>query len=393
MMADLVWSKNRWLCSLFVLFVSSWFILLLGTLSIIPSIAQETEFPAMTNRDLILRTGPGDTYLPTGSLPKDIGVMILERNRIGNWLHVAAPATSGEDITGWVMNGHLDLREGVRFSEVPINTDLPDADLEQVEDENLQRLYSVPIIPLLDAEIVIGLRVVYERGQQAGLNRDNITKVGDSNSARPIYLNPLAIDDYDLGPYDFLQPLVDRIAPSLEEYSVAARVGLNAFSIFDPFWASQTFCDPRESPLLCEFRLRQPAIAVIMFGPNDLSVLNSTEYETQMRQLIQKTLDAGVIPLLSTFTYSPTEADWSQAVRFNLILLDIAEDMNIPLVNLWSAERTLPGYGIGSDPLHMTESGDKMNFDGHESFWGISLQNLVVLCALDELYRAVIIDN
>ena len=47
---------------------------------------------------------------------------------------------------------------------------------------------------------------------------------------------------------------------------------------------------------------------------------------------------------------------------------------------------------LSANRVVMTESGDKMNCDGHESFWGISLQNLVVLCALDELYRAVIID-
>ena len=116
------------------------------------------------------------------------------------------------------------------------------------------------------------------------------------------------------------------------------------------------------------------------------------ELDRQMRRLVEETLAAGIIPVLSTFSYSPAQPDWFQAVRFNTILVEIAEDDLIPLINLWAAARALPYQGITEDPLHMTNQDEGVIFDGHESEYGVSLHNLLTLCTLDELYHAVIID-
>ena len=60
-----------------------------------------------------------------------------------------------------------------------------------------------------------------------------------------------------------------------------------------------------------------------------------------------------------------------------------------PVINLWSAARSLPGYGIGSDNIHLTAAGVTVKLGQHESRYGIALQNLIVLTTLHELMLAL----
>ncbi|MEQ8676804.1 MAG: SH3 domain-containing protein [Aggregatilineales bacterium] len=341
-----------------------------------PAHAQFT-IPAMLTNDAELLTGPGHTYGRVGILNAGTEVTITQRNRIGNWIRV-----EGGDIDGWVRVSNLDMT-GLRMSSIPVNDDLPDADTSEITDENIARLYSVPILP----EISDSMRDVYLRGQDLGNHDDVVVKIGDSNSANAAYLTPISTGNYDLGPYNMLENSVDYFADNMATNDIAARVGLNGFSLFDPFWSPQAECEANETPLACEYRVSQPTIAVILFGPNDLRVLNSTEYDEQMRLIIDETLNAGIIPLLSTFSADPDESTWGQAIRFNNILLDIAIDYDIPLVNLWSAAQALPNAGIGDDHVHMTISGGPLDLSqGYEWRFGVPLQNLVVLHALDAIY-------
>jgi hypothetical protein len=60
-------------------------------------------------------------------------------------------------------------------------------------------------------------------------------------------------------------------------------------------------------------------------------------------------------------------------------------------MNLWSAARSLPGYGLGYDNTHLTSVGLKVNLAaGYEADYGVTLQNLVALVTLDEIRRTVI---
>jgi hypothetical protein len=130
-----------------------------------------------------------------------------------------------------------------------------------------------------------------------------------------------------------------------------------------------------------------------MFGPNDIRALNSERYREQMARLVEESLAAGVIPVLTTFSSSEEDADLrAQAIRFNLIIVEIAGQYQVPLINLWAAAQILPNYGIGDDGVHMTVGGGRVNFtEGQEARYGVSLQNLLVLYTLDTLRREVII--
>ena len=337
-------------------------------------LSQANSLTAVTLRQAIIRAGPSATFTQTGLLPAGIEVTIIERNRIGNWLYIESDieGNEGELVEGWTTTGTLQLPEDLQFSELAINEDVLDADNTEATfiDEELAHLYTVPILPTLSPAMI----EVYERGQALGNNADVMVKVGDSNSVSGLYLAPIASGDYDLGAYDFLQTTTEFYADSFDNRSVAAQIGLNAFSVFDPIWAYNT-CESGESPLACEYRLSRPSVAIVMFGQNDTRVLNREQFDEQMRLIVETSLDAGVIPVLVTFTNNPEmeELVWWQGIRFNVITANIAQEYDVPLLNFWIPAQELPDYGIGADNVHLTSSGTTVAFNGYESRFGLTL--------------------
>jgi hypothetical protein len=338
-------------------------------------------------RDAVVYAGPGDTYQQLGWLNAGAEVTITERNRIGNWLHVVQEREDGTVLMdGWVLPGYFHLSPELRYSELPVS-DLPDADPDYTAEPSVVRLYNVPVIP----EISEAMAAVYSRGRLLRNHSNVVTKVGDSLSDDPFYLTPIRQTDYVLGPYDYLEETIQFFGPTTAESSIAARIGMNSLVVFDPMWAESELCQPSETPLACEYRVRHPSISVIMFGANDVMHMTDETFARQMRQIVDETLARGIIPVLSTFSYDPDADLWWQAVNFNLALVEIADEYQIPLINLWAAARALPDYGLDQDHVHLTHSGFRyLKYDsGHETWFGVSLYNLLTIRTLDEIRRTL----
>ncbi len=339
-------------------------------------------------REAQLYHGPGETHIPAGLLLPGVEITILERNHTGNWLHVQRVAANGSvALDGWVMTGYLTLHPELRFSDIPVNTTLPDADLSTLDSASLAELYAAPVIPVISDRV----REIYMLGQSLGNDARTITKIGDSLSASQTYLTPFSQPDYILGPYDYLTEALAFFGPSTALTSAASRVGLSSLVVFDAMWATDERCAPGESPLACEFRVKQPAVALILFGPNDVLSMDDVTYAGQMRRIVDEALALGIIPVLSTFSVDPDYAYWWQSINFNRALVSLATETEVPLINLWAAARSLPQYGLDEDEIHLAHSGfTYLKFDsGHESWYGVSLQNLLTLRTLDELWRTV----
>jgi hypothetical protein len=195
--------------------------------------------------------------------------------------------------------------------------------------------------------------------------------------------------DYVLGPYDYIEETIRFFGPHVPNVSAAARLGMASYTVFDPMWADPALCRRGLNPLACEVERTQPSVLFVMFGPNDVLHMTPDEYAANMRRVVVALLDRGVIPVLSTFSYHPGAARFAAAVEFNLALVDIAAEYEVPLINLWSAARALPNYGLDRDNLHMRHSGFyNLKFDtGHETWYGVSLRNLLSIRMLDELRR------
>jgi hypothetical protein len=360
-------------------------------LVVVPGAAQEaraTPVEVTAFRPVIVHTGPGDTYPEIDVLGAGVPVFVMERNRVGTWLRIEQIDDDGDVVLdGWIVRGYLNASPMLLFSEVPVNETLPDAQTEGVRPETVRRLYAEPVIP----EISEAMHAVYELGLALGNRSNVVTKVGDSLTADPLYLNPMSRGDHVLGPYDYLEDTISFFGASVAELSVAARVGMASYVAFDPMWADPYICDLGETPLECEFRLKQPSIALIMFGGNDVRHTNVEGYTHNMRDIIELCLERGIIPVLSTFVFLPDASLGDRSAAFNLALIDLAHEYEIPLINLWSAAQVIPGLGLEGDGVHMTHSGFRyLKFDtGHEAWYGVPLRNLLTLVMLDELRRTL----
>jgi len=337
-------------------------------------------------RRAVIYAGPGDTFQQTGFLNPGLEIRVVERNQTGIWVRIQR-VDEAENVVqdGWVISAYLNRDTDLQFSSIPVNSTLLDSQPSNVNSQSMAKLYQAPILPIISDEMI----KIFNLGQSLGNQSDVITKVGDSLSASNQYLIPLANARRELGPYDYLAPALDFYTRAGITDSVAARIGLSTYAVFDPLWADKEQCQPNESPLNCEYRLKKPAISFLMFGPNDVRSMTEDKYETQMRSLIEATLAHGIIPVISTFSAHPDEEFFWQSINFNLKLVALTEEYQTPLINLWAAARILPDFGLDQDKVHLKVSGfDYLKYDtGHEAFYGVSLHNLLSICVLNQIYE------
>lgn len=222
----------------------------------------------------------------------------------------------------------------------------------------LRALNAAPILFLPEGHA----RRIYLRGRGHQLQYDFLLNVGDCNTENTSYLEPLTyLDDTSESTVDDLASVqtVELYADSFRFKGQSVNSGLNALSVMDSFWANPNTCFSGESPLACDVRTTQPFASVVMFGANDLNVLTIEGYEVAMREIIEFLLEEDVIPILSTFTVRPDVGDmrYERAIRFNGVLVRLAGEYEIPLINFWREAQLLPDRGILSDNAHLKQNG------------------------------------
>ncbi|HML23054.1 MAG TPA: SGNH/GDSL hydrolase family protein [Aggregatilinea sp.] len=255
-------------------------------------------------------------------------------------------------------------------------------------------LAEIPILPEISAQA----RLVYEQGIAAGMNPAVFSKVGDCMTDTPFFLIDIGDGNYDLGEYEDLQPVIDQYTSSdinaFNRKSQAAAGGFNTASIVDSMWANPEFCDSGETPLSCEFRIAQPSVALIMFGTNDVQYLDASQFDFFLRSIVAETIRNGTLPVLSTF---PTRPEFpEQTELFNKIVVKVAQDYDMPLINLSRALADLPDEGVDPvDTTHMTTPEDEQvaHFTDEALQSGFSTRNLLTLEALDAVMQAVSADE
>lgn len=192
------------------------------------------------------------------------------------------------------------------------------------------------------------VREIYAAGQRQGRNPHAFAKLGDSTIENPFFMDRFDTGPYNLGDYAYLQPTIDYYTGSFARDSVAVRVGLHTWSIFDAMWARKPPCLPAEHMLDCELRLHNPAILFIRMGSNDAGIPDSVD--KNLRRVVDYCLERGIIPVMGT-----------KADRFegpgnlnNEIIRQIAVDYQIPLWDFDLLAGTIPGRGLTADRVHMT---------------------------------------
>ncbi len=252
-----------------------------------------------------------------------------------------------------------------------------------------------PVLP----EVSDQAHSIFNASRAAGHNPRIFSKIGDCMTAAPAFLTPFGGEDYNLGEYSSLQSVLDFFGgvpargegftlDSFANPGLAAASGYNVASVHDPTWADPTWCKAGESPLACEYRVSQPGLAIIMFGTNDAFYLEADEFDHYLRQVVEQSIASNVLPVLSTFPGRPEYPE--KSVLFNQIIIQIALDHDLPLINLWLALQELPDGGINLDEtIHLTVPEDSRTgvFDEPHLQAGYTTRNLITLQALQVLQQ------
>ncbi len=106
--------------------------------------------------------------------------------------------------------------------------------------------------------------------------------------------------------------------------------------------------------------------------------------------IIDRLVANNVLPILTLMPTKPhPQRTELKGMEFNMIMLDIARQYDIPVINMWASVRNLPENGMQNDLLHFTYSGSSfLNFAGGENQWGYTRWNLEVLKTLYAIRQA-----
>lgn len=235
---------------------------------------------------------------------------------------------------------------------------------------------TLPIVP----EVTDTAREIYARGLAMGRDPNHFSKVGDCQTNTGFYLVDFDKEGaYRLGDYAYLQDTIDYYEGSFSRTSLAMRDGYNVAAILTPLRADPKQCEKGETPIACEFRLHNPSIAIISLETN-FSGRPADDYGKYMRQIIEYSIEQGVVPILAT-KGDNLEGDHS----INAEIAEIAVEYDIPLWNFWAALQPLPNHGHSvelNDGFHLSFS--RNFFDKPKNMLsGWPWRNLTALQALD----------
>lgn len=339
-----------------------------------------------------LRETPGTAGRFITWLDGNVAFTATGRSEDGGWLQVELKNDS-RNRRGWLSRQFTDLRE-VDVSSLPVTGVAIEA--TGVPAQLASNITTSGYISGVTAKA----REIYLRGQELG-NRPNVfSRVGDSITASPYFLTPFGSGSFDLGDYHnqlievtnyFLASNARGGANAFANASLAAGNGWGADRILQPGYSAPDLCGS-DPPLVCEYRIVKPAIAIIMIGTNDSGGVAPGEYEANLRRIVEISIEMGVIPVLSTIPPKLNDA-WNnaRAIEWNGIITMVARQYDIPLIDLNAAMQLAPNQGIGRDGIHPSVPPDNATgrLTAENLRYGYTIRNLVTLQALDAIWRLV----
>ena len=350
-----------------------------ATTATIPSDAITT---ARTITALNLRPEPNTTRPPIAVIPGGATIDVLGRNNAATWLFAVYQGQQG-----WVSAYYV-----VLASSTP-------SDLPIVSPSGTPTTPTIPTTPATTFSpyihnITPHARQIYLDGQAKGNHADVFSKVGDSITEDSAFLFPIGDGYYVLRDYGYLQPVVNyflatrvRGGNSFNNPSLAAVWGWSTFDLLNPDKVSDT-C-PGLTPLECEYSTIKPALAIVMIGTNDaIPHYDLGGFEGNIRQIIEASIDRGVIPVMSTVPYD----QFTDVQPYNEIIVAMAIEYDVPWMDFYEAIWDLENHGISPDGVHpsVPPTNDPANFSSSNLRYGQTVRNLLVLHVLDAMWRQVL---
>lgn len=234
---------------------------------------------------------------------------------------------------------------------------------------------------IMPPEVRDNVRAIFAQGQALGRNARVFSILGDSLIATPQSLAKWDTADFNLGEFAHLQPTLDHFAGSFGRYGPSVRVGLHSWSVSDPLWADKELCLANEDVLSCELRLNNPSLMLVFLGSNDSAPPGG--FKSNYKQIVQTLIASGVVPVLATKAdrfEGPDNAN-------NIAIREVAQELQVPLLEFDLLANTLPGRGLGPDNVHLTYLEPLDYASPGLTAIGYPTHNLAVLMILDEVRR------
>jgi hypothetical protein len=87
------------------------------------------------------------------------------------------------------------------------------------------------------------------------------------------------------------------------------------------------------TPFLCELKRKKPSIGFIMYDTNDLErSTDTTTFQRNLTTMVQQSIRAGVIPVLSTIP-PRTDGYDTRMASYNQAIIHVAHNAQVPLWN------------------------------------------------------------
>ena len=275
---------------------------------------------------------------------------------------------------------------------------------------------AVPIIPRIDATAKAILQKIHRKGLELRNHENTFAKVGDSITASESFLMDIGCSGENLADYQSLQTTINyfriyqfstkygtgwcNVANSFTANSPSAQPGWSAHYALDTNWLYAPYHDncpyPYDTPIACEFKLTRPSIVFIMFGSNDSNHLYNkpSDFYLSLSELIEISIDNGIIPVLSTIPpRNDNSIASSRVAMFNTVIINVARQYHIPLWNYWLALQSpsMINFGLSNDNIHpnIYRGNQSADFRSEGLRYGYNQRNLNAIQILDSIRRIV----
>ncbi len=215
---------------------------------------------------------------------------------------------------------------------------------------------------------------IFQKGQALGRDPNRFSVIGDCQAVPFVFMGPF--ERGELAPSteeSYLWDAVEHFPGSFVRWGMAVRGGFTAASLLTPMQADPHYCKSGETPLTCEYRLQNPAFVFITLE-TWLEPKTVDRYDGYLRKIMDYVIERGSVPILLTKADSSEMRNGTHV--FNPVIIQVAQDYDVPVVNFWRAAQYLENSGI--DP---TREGFHLSHEGY------NLKNILALRALYQVWK------
>ncbi|WP_119072881.1 SGNH/GDSL hydrolase family protein [Aggregatilinea lenta] len=247
-------------------------------------------------------------------------------------------------------------------------------------------------LPPLSAEVIAHAQTLYQSGLAQGNDPNSFILIGDSNNEKPHFLRAFSYGDYNLGPYSYLQSVVDayNTTGAFGAQYPSSEHGMTLNMLMDPLFVNPSVCPDAANLLDCAIQVYKPSVAIVYMGTYDTCNTPFDTYLTNFRSAMDLLTERGVIAIMTTYTVALDEGCWASTPAYTGVIRDMAAQYQMPLLDLPDYVKPLPDQGMEPDGWHLSYPNDyHISFAGDQLVYGNTQRELLTMQMLYMVRRDV----